>query len=60
MHYNFTWTRGDGPTTFKFPETGNTLTLSAVRESDLGVYRCTVTDAAGTGSATIVLEQGSM
>ena len=59
MHYNFTWTRGDGPTTFKFSETGNTLTLSAVTESDLGVYRCTVNNTAGKGSAMIVLEQGS-
>ena len=58
MHYNFTWTRGDGPTTFT--ETGNTLTLFAVTESDLGVYRCTVNNTAGKGSATIVLEQGSM
>ena len=57
MHYNFTWTRGDGPTTFT--ETGNTLTLSNVTESDLGVYRCTVTNTAGTGSGTVVLEQGS-
>ena len=59
MHYNFTWTRGDGPTTFKFPETGNILTLSAVTESDLGVYRCRVNNTAGKGSGTIVLEQGS-
>ena len=57
MHYNFTWTRGDGLTTFT--ETGNTLTLSNVTESDLGVYRCTVTNTAGTGSGTVVLEQGS-
>lgn len=57
--YNFTWTRGDGPTTVKLSETGNTLILSPVTESDFGVYRCTVNNTAGKGIGTVVLHQAS-
>ena len=53
----FTWTRGNSSTAL--PETGNTLTLSPVTESDLGVYHCKVTSSAGTGSGTFNLELGS-
>jgi len=50
----FTWTLNSTA----LPETGNTLTLSPVRESDLGVYRCKVTNSAGTGNGTFNLALG--
>ena len=50
----FTWTHDSTA----LPETGNTLTLSTVRESDLGMYRCEVTNSAGTGSGTFNLAEG--
>ena len=53
----YTWTHGNSSTVL--PETGNILTLSAVRGSDLGVYHCKVTNSAGTGSGTFNLELGS-
>ena len=50
----FTWTHDSTA----LPETGSTLTLSPVRESDRGVYRCEVTNFAGTGSGILNLEIG--
>ena len=52
----FTWTHNNSST--DFPETSNTLTLSPVRESDLGVYHCRVTNSAGTGSGIFNLAVG--
>ena len=34
--------------------------LTGIQESDLGTYRCDVTNDAGTGSANITIELGGM
>ena len=39
-------------------ETSETLTLSNIMASQFGTYRCDVTNAAGTGSDTITIEEG--
>ena len=39
-------------------ETTNTLTLSGFTTSDMGMYRCEVTNAAGTGMDSITIELG--
>ena len=35
-----------------------TLTLTDIQVADLGTYRCDVTNDAGTGSASLTIEQG--
>ena len=39
---------------------GPTRLLTGIQESDLGTYRCDVTNDAGTGSANITIELGGM
>ena len=46
-------------------DTGNTtldsfLVLTNIQVTDLGTYRCDVTNDAGTGSASVTIEQGGM
>ena len=36
--------------------TGSTLTLTDIENTDLGTYRCDVTNDAGTGSDTMTIE----
>ena len=38
--------------------TGQSHTLTNIQEADLGTYRCDVTNGAGTGSASVTIEQG--
>ena len=40
--------------------TGPTRMLTGIQESDLGSYRCDVTNDAGTGSANINIEIGGI
>ena len=40
--------------------TGPTRMLTGIQESDLGTYRCDVTNDAGTGSANITIELGGI
>ena len=40
--------------------TGPTRMLTGIQESDLGTYRCDVTNDAGTGSANITIERGGI
>ncbi len=54
FNYIFTITNTDtGSTT-----TGPTRTLTSVHMSDLGTYRCDVTNDAGTGSSIVTIELG--
>ena len=46
-------------------DTGNTtlgsfLVLTNIQVTNLGTYRCDVTNDAGTGSASVTIEQGGM
>ncbi len=38
--------------------TGPTLTLTGIKMTDIGTYRCDVTNLAGTGSASVTIELG--
>ena len=38
--------------------TGQSYTLTNIQAADLGTYRCYVTNGAGTGSASVTIEQG--
>ncbi len=53
-NYNYTITNiNTGNTT-----TGPTLTLTGIEMTDIGTYRCDVTNIAGTGSANVTIELG--
>ncbi len=53
-NYVYTITNTDtGSTT-----TGPTRTLTSIHMSDLGTYRCDVTNDAGTGSSSVTIELG--
>ncbi len=53
-NYNYTITNiNTGSTT-----TGPTLTLTGIEMTDIGTYRCDVTNLAGTGSASVIIELG--
>ena len=56
MSYTYVWTHVGGAGTLA--ETSNTLTLSRFTVSDMGMYRCEVTNAAGTGMDSITIEFG--
>ena len=54
--YNsFTIVHADTSTTVS---TGQSHTLTNIQEADLGIYRCDVTNSAGTGSASVAIKQG--
>ena len=54
--FTYEWTFEDTDTTLS--ETSETLTLSDIMASQFGTYTCDVTNAAGTGSDTITIEEG--
>ena len=58
--YTIEWTLSNttgGATTLT--ETGETLTLTDITDTDLGTYTCTVTNSADlSGSANITIEEG--
>ena len=54
--YTYVWTHVGGAGTLA--ETSDTLTLSGFTLSDMGMYRCEVNNAAGTGMDTITIEYG--
>ena len=56
MSYTYVWTHVTSAE--MLTETTNTLTLSGFTTSDMGVYRCEVTSAAGTGMDSITIEFG--
>ena len=56
MSYTYVWTHVDGAGTLA--ETSDTLTLSGFTMSDMGMYRCEVTNDAGTGMDSITIELG--
>ena len=56
MIYTYTWTNVDASITL-LGETYATLTLSFITEEEIATYRCDVTNSAGTGSNTIIIEQ---
>ena len=56
MSYTYVWTHVGGAGTLA--ETSDTLTLSGFTMSDMGMYRCEVTNAAGTGMDSITIEFG--
>ena len=56
MSYIYVWTHVDGTGTLG--ENSDTLTLSGFAMSDMGMYRCEVTNDAGTGMDSITIELG--
>ena len=56
MSYTYVWTHVGGAGTLA--ETSDTLTLSGFAMSDMGMYRCEVTNDAGTGMDSITIELG--
>ena len=56
MSYTHIWTHVGGAGTLA--ETSDTLTLSSFTMSDMGMYRCEVTNAAGTEMDSITIEFG--
>ena len=55
-NYNYSIVHIDTMTT----TTGPTRMLTGIQESDLGTYRCDVSNDAGTGSANITIELGGI
>ena len=56
MGYTFRWTHNNS---IILSETSDMLTVSILRQSDVGVYRCEVTNSAGlSGSNTTTIELG--
>ncbi len=53
-NYVYTITNADTSST----TTGPTRTLTSIQMSDLGTYRCDVTNDAGTGSSSVIIELG--
>ncbi len=51
--YVWSYNSGQGP-----PETTNTLNLTDVMSNQFGTYSCDATNTAGTGSGSIVIEEG--
>ncbi len=51
--YVWSFNSGQGP-----PETTDTLNLTDVMANQFGTYSCAVTNTAGTGSGSIVIEEG--
>ena len=56
MSYTYVWTHVGGAGTLA--ETSDTLTLSGFTMSDMGMYRCEVTNDAGTGMDSIIIDFG--
>ena len=56
MSYAYVWTHVGGAGTLA--EISDTLTLSGFTMSDVGMYRCEVTNAVGTGMDSITIELG--
>ena len=56
MSYMYVWTHVGGAGTLA--ETSDTLTLSGFTMSDIGMYRCEVTNDAGTGMDSTTIELG--
>ena len=57
MGYTYRWVHNDSITPLN--ETSNMLNVSILAESDVGVYRCEVTNSAGlSGSNTTTIELG--
>ena len=56
MSYTYVWTHVGGAGTLA--ETSDTLTLSGFTMSDVGMYRCEVTNDAGTGIDSNTIEFG--
>ncbi len=54
-NYNYTITNIN---TGSKTTTGPTLTLTGIEMTDIGTYRCDVTNLAGTGSASVTIELG--
>ena len=56
MSYTYVWTHVGGAGTLA--ETSDTLTLSGFTMSDMSMYRCEVTNDAGTGMDSITIDFG--
>ena len=56
MSYTYIWTHVGGAGTLS--ETSDTLTLFGFTLSDMGMYRCEVTNDVGTGMDSITIEFG--